>query len=189
MAGLHMSLNVPIFLLIFCRLGGNPVCKNQSFPFADICQYSGAALKEETWQLETSCTSICDQNSVAHPATCKCSYPYICNMFFGWTSTYGLEGARIGHLRRELASELNVPDEDLWIERAIFENSSELKVSAKVLFFPATSTQQWDKSEIAYLESQIVNKTIRLVGYDPYELVSTYLQATSSNSGEGNLSI
>ena len=177
-----------MFLLIFCRLGGNPVCLNQSFPFADICQYSGAILKAESWQQPTLCTSICDHNSIAHPATCKCSYPYICNMFFGWSQSYGLEGARIGHLRRELASELNTPVEDLWIDHAVYEDSNELKVFAKVLLYPATSTQQWDKSQITHIESQILNKTIRLVGYDPYGIVSSNLQSTPLNSGKRDLS-
>ena len=177
-----------IFLMFFCRLGGNPVCQNQSFPLADICQYSGATLKAETWQQQTSCASICNQNSVAHPVTCKCSYPYICNMFFGWSSTYGLEGARIGHLRRELASELSVSAEDLWIDQAVYEDSRELKVFAKVLFYPAASIQQWDASQFTYIESQIVNKTIRLAGYDPYGIVSSNLLSTPLNSGKGNLS-
>ncbi|KAG0588013.1 hypothetical protein KC19_2G208700 [Ceratodon purpureus] len=165
------------------KLGGNPVCQNQSFPLADICQYSGATLKAETWQQQTSCASICNQNSVAHPVTCKCSYPYICNMFFGWSSTYGLEGARIGHLRRELASELSVSAEDLWIDQAVYEDSRELKVFAKVLFYPAASIQQWDASQFTYIESQIVNKTIRLAGYDPYGIVSSNLLSTPLNSG------
>jgi len=60
-------------------------------------------------------------------------------MLFGWSSTYGLDGARIVHLRRELESGLNVPGYDLLIEHAIYQCKSEPQVLAKVLFHPARS--------------------------------------------------
>ncbi|KAG0605155.1 hypothetical protein M758_9G035800 [Ceratodon purpureus] len=165
------------------KLGGNPICENQSFPFPDICSYSGRLTGPNTWQQPISCSNKCDQNAVVHPATCNCSYPYICNMFFAWTATYGLDGARIGHLRRTLASGLNVSAENLWIENATYQNQTVSELKAKVLLYPPAGAQKWDRSQVTLIESELVNKTIKLPDYEPYGLVSSNLQTSPLNEG------
>ena len=173
-----------IFLVFLCRLGGNPICENQSFPFPDICSYSGRLTGPNTWQQPISCSNKCDQNAVVHPATCNCSYPYICNMFFAWTATYGLDGARIGHLRRTLASGLNVSAENLWIENATYQNQTVSELKAKVLLYPPAGAQKWYRSQVTLIESELVNKTIKLPDYEPYGLVSSNLQTSPLNEGK-----
>lgn len=173
-------------MVILCRLGGNPVCKNQSFLFPDICSYSGRLSGPDTWQQPTSCSNQCYNNTVLHPTTCNCSYPYICNMFFAWTPTFGLDGARIGHLRRTLSSGLNSSVDDLWIENAIYQNNTLNQLKAKALFYPPAGAQKWDRSQVTSIESKIVNKTFKLPDYDPYELTSSNLQTMPSNEGTGD---
>lgn len=106
-------------------------------------------------------------------------------MFFSWTATYGLEGARIGHLRTLLATALNVTVENLWIEDATYQNGSVTEqLSAKVIFYPPSPAQLWFKSQVTSIEAQLDNKTITLGVYDPYELVSSNLQTTPLNEGK-----
>lgn len=105
-------------------------------------------------------------------------------MVFAWTATFGLEGARIGHLRRALASALNATVENLWIEDAAIRAPAQL--SAKVLLYPWPPAQLWVKSRLMFIEEQLVNKTIKLGVYEPYELVSSNLQTTPLNDGKGN---
>lgn len=171
------------------KLGGNPVCKNQSFLFPDICSYSGRLSGPDTWQQPTSCSNQCYNNTVLHPTTCNCSYPYICNMFFAWTPTFGLDGARIGHLRRTLSSGLNSSVDDLWIENAIYQNNTLNQLKAKALFYPPAGAQKWDRSQVTSIESKIVNKTFKLPDYDPYELTSSNLQTMPSNEGPSSAPI
>lgn len=106
-------------------------------------------------------------------------------MFFGWSKTFGLDGARIGHLTRRLASELNVLYGDVWIESATYKNISERELLAKVLFFPPSPKQRWDKAQITSLDDRLVNKTIKLLGYDPYGLISSNLRTLTNPLSSG----
>lgn len=168
------------------KLGGNSVCQDQSFPFVDICTYVRCTHGSTSWQQRTSCTTVCEKDSVAHPTSCSCSYPYSCDMFFGWSKTFGLDGARIGHLTRRLASELNVLYGDVWIESATYKNISERELLAKVLFFPPSPKQRWDKAQITSLDDRLVNKTIKLLGYDPYGLISSNLRTLTNPLSSGS---
>lgn len=161
-------------------LGGNPVCENQSFPFPDICSYSGSLTGPNTWQQPVSCSNKCNQNTVVQPTTCTCSYPFICNMFFAWTPTFGLDGARIGDLRRTLASGLDVLMEDVWVENATYENQTS-QVTAKVIFYPPAGAQKWNKSQVTLIDFTLANKTIKLPDYDPYGFISSNLQTVPLN--------
>jgi len=108
-------------------------------------------------------------------------------MLFAWTAIFGVDGARIGNVRTLLATALHVPVENLWIEEATYPNGSVTlnQLSAKVLFYPPSTTQLWFKSQVSYLETQLVNKTIKLGVYDPYALVSSNLQTIPLNEGNG----
>lgn len=167
----------------FFRLRGNPVCEDQSSHFPDICSYSGIIPKEILWQQKMSCSTVCDQNSVVHPGTCACYYPYICNMYFGWSPSYGFDETRIDNLRRALASGLKISFENLWIENATYWNISERQLLAKVIFYPASPSRLWDRSQVNDIKSKLIGKTIRLEGYDPYGLIASTLQTASSNTG------
>jgi hypothetical protein len=96
-------------------------------------------------------------------------------MFFAWTPTFGLDGARIGDLRRTLASGLDVPMEDVWVENATYENQTS-QVTAKVIFYPPAGAQKWNKSQVTLIDFTLANKTIKLPDYDPYGLISSNLQ-------------
>nr|PNR51213.1 hypothetical protein PHYPA_010399 [Physcomitrium patens] len=165
------------------ELRGNPVCEDQSSHFPDICSYSGIIPKEILWQQKMSCSTVCDQNSVVHPGTCACYYPYICNMYFGWSPSYGFDETRIDNLRRALASGLKISFENLWIENATYWNISERQLLAKVIFYPASPSRLWDRSQVNDIKSKLIGKTIRLEGYDPYGLIASTLQTAPSNTG------
>ena len=170
--------------MILRSLGGNPVCENQSFPFPNLCSYSGLISGPSTWQQQTSCSNRCNNNTIVHPTTCNCSYPFICNMSFAWTPTFGLDGARIGDLRQTLASGLNVSVEDLWIQNATYLSQTQL--SATVFFYPPAGAQKWDRSQVTLIEFELDNKTIKLPSYAPYELVSSNFRTLPLNGGKEN---
>jgi hypothetical protein len=104
-------------------------------------------------------------------------------MFFAWTPTFGLDGARIGDLRRTLASGLDVPMEDVWVENATYENQTS-QVTAKVIFYPPAGAQKWNKSQVTLIDFTLANKTIKLPDYDPYGLISSNLQTVPLNQGK-----
>ena len=76
-----------------------------------------------------------------------------------------------------MAVELKMDFEQIWVERAMFYNSSESQLLAKLLFYPPATTTHWGLPEITSVQSQLGNKTINLAEYSPYGLLSATLRA------------
>lgn len=171
---------------LLCRLAGNPVCENQSFPLVELCDFSSPDIAGPlSWNQPNVCTAetVCQQNKTVDPATCNCSYPLLCDMYIHWSLVFSMTAPRFGQLRMEFATQFSLNLDQVWVTHSTFRNAGRTQVLVTVLFFPPAPASSWPASQITSIQIRLQNRNISLTGsYEPYGLVSS-VQFSPSGGG------
>ncbi|KAJ7544710.1 hypothetical protein O6H91_09G090300 [Diphasiastrum complanatum] len=161
-SGLHGT--VPGFISV--KLGGNPICKSVTFSQPDLCDLS-SGYGPRTWRQDLSCSKlICQQGQSLSPENCTCMYPLVFNIILISTSFSTFNAPRIGGLESQLAGQLKITSDRVWVQSANFTSLNQ--TVADILVFPAQSGF-WDDSEVSFIESQLRSGK-SLTGYGQYRL-------------------
>ncbi|KAJ7544700.1 hypothetical protein O6H91_09G090100 [Diphasiastrum complanatum] len=156
---------VPGFISV--KLGGNLICENVTFPQPELCDLS-SGYGPRTWQQHLPCSKVnCKQGQSLSPETCACMYPLVGKIILISPSFSTFNAPRIGGLELQLAGQMKVTSDRVWVQSANFTSSNQ--TVADILVFPAQSGGFWDHSEVSSIELQLKSGK-SLSGYGQYLL-------------------
>ncbi|KAJ7544695.1 hypothetical protein O6H91_09G089800 [Diphasiastrum complanatum] len=155
---------VPGFIKV--KLSGNPICENVEFSQPDLCDLS-SGYGPRTWRQDVSCTKIaCQQGQSLSPENCNCTYPLVGRILLTSPPFSTFNAPRIGGLESQLAGQLKITSDRVWVQSANFTSSNQTQVD--ILVFPPQSGF-WDDSELSFIELQLRGGK-SLSGYGQYQL-------------------